>query len=121
MKYVSIDIESTGLNIEKCKILSIGAAIEDTNNVLPIEEIPKFHCIIKSTGFYAEPVAMEMNMDLIHYMNRYTKAKTQDEKNDIVHETGMQFLDEEKVVEELFKWLVANNADPEIKGISSPG
>ena len=43
MKYISIDIETTGLDPENCQILSIGAVIEDTLNQLPFEELPTFH------------------------------------------------------------------------------
>lgn len=108
MKYVSIDIETTGLDIEKSQILTIGAVIEDTEKILPLEDLPRFYVAIKRTSFYGEPVAIEMNFDVIKAMNSYMKAETQDEKNDIIHWTGMQFLEEDRVVEEFYKWLCAN-------------
>ncbi len=47
MKYLSIDIETTGLDPLKDQLLSFGAIIEDTENPLPFDEIPKFHAAIK--------------------------------------------------------------------------
>jgi hypothetical protein len=109
MKYVSIDIETTGINREKCQILSIGAVIEDTNNPLPIEDLPKFHAaIIGREGLYGEPFALNMNKDLIETIVQYQTESDQDEKNDIVNMTGMQFLKEENIVIEFYNWLAKN-------------
>ena len=65
MKYVSIDIETTGLNPETCQILSFGAIIEDTNNPLPFEEIPKFYKVFNHKFIQGEPFALNMNSSLI--------------------------------------------------------
>ena len=64
-KYVSIDLETTGLNPETCQILSFGAVIEDRDNKLPIEELPKFHRIIKHDFIKGEPYALNLNKDII--------------------------------------------------------
>lgn len=61
MKYVSIDIETTGLNPEKCQVLQIGAVIEDTSNPLPFEELPKFNCIVEHDDYLGQPTALKMN------------------------------------------------------------
>lgn len=109
MKYVSIDIETTGINREKCQVLSIGAVIEDTNNPLPIEDLPKFHAaIIGREGLYGEPFALNMNKDLIETIVQYQTASDQDEKNDIVNMTGMQFYKEEDIVIAFYNWLAQN-------------
>jgi len=108
MKYVSIDIETTGLDREKCEILSIGAVIEDPSKLLPIDELPRFHVAIKRNGFYGEPTALTMNSELIGAITQYQNAQDQDEKNDLVQMTGMQFLDESEVVVEFYYWLYAN-------------
>jgi oligoribonuclease (3'-5' exoribonuclease) len=44
MKYVSIDIETTGLNPHKDQILMVAMIVEDTENKLPREESPTFAC-----------------------------------------------------------------------------
>jgi len=109
MKYVSIDIETTGINREKCQVLSIGAVIEDTNNPLPIEELPIFHAaIIGREGFFGEPTALIMNAGLISIIDSYQKAKNQDEKDDLMQKSGMQFLKEDEIVIALYNWLAKN-------------
>ena len=65
MIYVSIDIETTGLNSENCEILSIGAIIEDTSKVLPIDKIPTFNCIINKRNINGEIFAINMNREII--------------------------------------------------------
>lgn len=108
MKYVSIDIETTGLDREACQILSVGAVIEDTNNPLPLTELPTFHCAIKRSSVYGELYALNMNKDLIETIVQYQTAKDQDYKNDLVEKTGMMFLDEGEVVDALFRFCFDN-------------
>jgi oligoribonuclease len=113
MKYISIDIETTGIDREKCEILSIGAVIEDTENIKPIEELPKFHSAIKRydrQGFYGEPTALIMNAELIKSISDYDRCKNQEEKNELVNKTGMQFMDETTIVTEFYYWMYANGA-----------
>jgi DNA polymerase III epsilon subunit-like protein len=108
MKYISIDIETTGLDSERYDVLSIGAIIEDTNNKLPYEELPKFHAAIKRQEITGSPFAINMNRDLIESIVRYQSAETQDEKNDLVNLTGMWFLNEDEVVEQFYYFLYVN-------------
>ena len=108
MKYISIDIETTGLDRENCQILSIGAIIEDSNNPKSFEDSPKFHAAIKRVGVHGELYALNMNKDLIEAIVQYQTAKTQDEKNDLVQMTGMVFLEEDEVVEALFQFCYDN-------------
>lgn len=65
MKYISIDIETTGLDPETCQILSFGAIIEDTSKPLTFEEVPKFYKQIKYDTIVGEPFALNMNKELI--------------------------------------------------------
>jgi len=112
MKYISIDIETTGLDPETCQILSIGAVIEDTLNQLPFEELPTFHGVIKRENVSGSLFALNMNKDLIETIVQYSGARDQDEKNDIVHMTGMQFYHEDEIVEALFRFCYRNGLVP---------
>jgi len=116
MKYLSIDIETTGLDRENCQILSVAAIVEDTKTKLPFDEIPKFHVAIKRPSINGDMYAINLNRDLIEAIVHYQTAKTQDEKNDLVQMTGMQFLEEDQVVEALFQFCYDNGLvefDPE--------
>ena len=109
MIYISIDTETTGLNPETCQLLSFGAIVEDTEKKLPFEEIPKFHCAIlrgQRDILQGELYALNMNRDLIEKITYYSTAEDQDEKNDLVQMTGMQFLREEEVVKAFFHFLI---------------
>ena len=61
MKYISIDLETTGLEKDRYQILSFGAMIEDTENKLPLSEIPKFHAAILHNELTGSPFALNMN------------------------------------------------------------
>jgi len=108
MIYVSIDTETTGLEKDRYQILSIGAILEDTTKKLPFEEIPKFHGAILHNEITGSPFAISMNMKIINAVARYKDAKTVDEKNDIIQMTGMQFYQEDQIVEGFFRWLYEN-------------
>ena len=61
MKYVSLDIETTGLTPKTCYVLEIGALIEDTEHPLPRNELPTFHAYIWKETYQGEPYALAMN------------------------------------------------------------
>jgi hypothetical protein len=109
MIFISIDIETTGLQIDRYQILSIGAILEDTSKKLPFDEIPKFHTAILHNEIIGSPYALNMNKSLIEATVQYQTAQNQDEKNDLMHMHQMQFLKEDQVVEAFFRWLCDNN------------
>jgi oligoribonuclease len=108
MLFVSIDIETTGLNPEECEVLSIGAIIEDTEKILPYEELPKFHVAILHENVKGSLYALNMNKELIETVVDYQSCSSQDEKNDLVNATGMQFLKKEDVAEAFYHFLYLN-------------
>jgi len=108
MKYVSIDIETTGLDRERFQILSIGAIIEDTEKKLPFNEIPKFHAAIKHKEILGSLYALNMNSKLISAIVEYQCAEDQETKQEIEKIHDMKFLNEEDVVEAFFQFLYIN-------------
>jgi DNA polymerase III epsilon subunit-like protein len=67
MKYVSIDLETTGLNPKTSDIIEFGAVLDDLENPRPIEELPRFHCYViptprpKGSYYIGEPYALSMH------------------------------------------------------------
>lgn len=62
--YVSVDIETTGLDLERSQILEIGAVFDDMES--PIEELETFTAKIYYDHFeYAELKALSMNKTVI--------------------------------------------------------
>ena len=108
MKYISIDIETTGLDSEFNQILSIGAVIEDTLNQLPFEDLPKFHAVIKRESVYGSIFALNLNKDLIQAMKDYSEAKTDELKQEIEESFGAKFYHEDEVVEALYQFCYRN-------------
>ncbi|MDD5359468.1 MAG: exonuclease domain-containing protein [Sulfurovaceae bacterium] len=92
MKYVSIDIETTGLDPLDNQILEIGMVIEDTNNILPIEKLPRFHCYIKHNEIIGNAYAINMNRDIIQKIVENDTEK-------------YQILKEEQVATYVYGWL----------------
>jgi DNA polymerase III epsilon subunit-like protein len=112
MKYISIDIETAGLDAEFNPILSIGAVIEDTINPLPFEKLPKFHAVIKRENIYGSIFALNLNRNLIQAMKDYSEARTQELKDEIEESFGAKFYEEDEVVEALFQFCFRHGLVP---------
>lgn len=102
MLYVSLDLETTGLDPEKCQILEFGAILEDTENLLSYDEIPKFNCIIEQKEIYGEPIALNMNERIIEILSNYCKSKG--EKKEILKET-YNIIREYELARKFLDWL----------------
>jgi len=61
MKYVSIDIETTGLQTETCDIIEFGAVMDDLNDPRPLCKLPVFHCYFTKENFNGNPYALSMH------------------------------------------------------------
>jgi hypothetical protein len=120
MKYISIDIETTGLDPVNCQILSIGAVIEDTNNKLPLSDLPRFHGVISHENITGSVFAINLNKELIGAIHNYREAKTQELKIECETSYGCKFYSEKEIVEKLFQFCFRNGIDPDYKKPDSP-
>lgn len=84
MLYVSIDIETSGLNPKKDQILSFGAIIEDTSKSLSFEDCPKFYATVIHRRIKGSPKALLMNMDVIKDISDYIENERNDALNNEV-------------------------------------
>jgi len=106
MKYVSIDIETTGLDPQKCQVLQIGAVIEDTNRVIPLDQLAKFNCIVEHQEYVGQPTALAMNAKILKVLGDMERLVDKEERvnyrkvNNIVP-VGM-------VAQSFSMWLIAN-------------
>lgn len=110
MKYVSIDIETTGIDNETTQTLSIGLVVEDTENVLPIEDLPKLEIGIIRDRLEGEIFALNMNRDLISDILRYKMARSFEEQEAVCKETGREYMREEDAAKRIFHFLWDNQA-----------
>jgi DNA polymerase III epsilon subunit-like protein len=106
MIYVSIDIETTGLDPQKCQVLQIGAVIEDTNRVIPLDQLAKFNCIVEHQEYVGQPTALAMNAKILKVLGDMERLVDKEERvnyrkvNNIVP-VGM-------VAQSFSMWLIAN-------------
>ena len=110
MKYVSIDLETTGLNPLTCQILEFGAVVDDLDNLKPLEELPKFHAYVLPSSaevsmanlarqevvYMGEPFALQMNAGIL--------AKIANRKNN----REDLFLCEDELASEFNRFLKKN-------------
>jgi hypothetical protein len=107
MIYVSIDIETTGLDPLSNNVLSIGAIIEDTSKKLPYNECPKFNAIVLNKQLQGSPRAITMNKEVISMIGDYLEG-TDDVRTILNNNSGYKFYEEEEVVKEFYRFLFAN-------------
>jgi len=65
VKYVSIDIETTGLDHTFCQMIEFGAVVDDLEKRLPLDKLPRFHCYILRDRYVGEPFALAMNARIL--------------------------------------------------------
>ena len=79
--YVSIDIETTGLDPDTCQTIQVGAVIDDWET--PIDELPTFNCYVNHGIFKGEPYTLSMHAAIfrliaeakIHHRQMYGDAR----------------------------------------------
>jgi oligoribonuclease len=72
MRYVSIDIETTGLNPKKCQLIELAAVIDDLRVQEPLDKLPKFVAQVWRPMYKGEPYALQM------HANFFKKIATRD-------------------------------------------
>jgi len=61
MKYISIDLETTGLDPVNNNIIEFGAVLDDLKELKPLEELPRFHAYICMDEYKGQPYALSMH------------------------------------------------------------
>lgn len=64
-RYLSLDLETTGLDPLKDQVLEVGVVLDDLQNPKPLKDLPTFHCYIKHDRIAGHPVALAMNAAII--------------------------------------------------------
>jgi oligoribonuclease (3'-5' exoribonuclease) len=70
MKYISIDIETTGPEPKYDQILQIAAVVEDTDNPwVPVTKLPTWECLIRYDRYHGNGTALGMNIEIIRALS----------------------------------------------------
>lgn len=113
MKYVSIDLETTGLNPEKYQILSFSAILEDTTTKLSFDECPKLNIYILRDELVGSPFAINMNSRIIAAISRYQNLKTVEEKEGLAHSLNCIFLHPSAISSYFYIWNLVHHEGKE--------
>ncbi len=64
MQYVSLDIETTGLNPKKNQIVEVGAVATSIGDTLSIEKLPRFRAVLIHESMTMDPFCANLHRDL---------------------------------------------------------
>jgi DNA polymerase III alpha subunit (gram-positive type) len=111
--YVSIDIETTGLDEDLCMVLEVGAVIDDWTS--PVEDLPTFRCYVDNGDqIQGSPYALSMHPKILRYIaTDGTSGEEGEEPIDIL---------EPDCIAGLFRvWLESNGIHPDKRHITPAG
>jgi len=86
MKFVTIDIETTGVpgkdgNLEDLQIIEFGAVIEDTNNLLALDDLPQYNRIIRHEQYKGGAFAINLNSRIFKILAERENYKRGEERD----------------------------------------
>lgn len=79
MKYVSIDIETTGLDPNKHDIVEFAAVLDATEYSIPVEQLPFFRAVIVTDNYNVSPYCGHLHFDLWKEICVVDKTRMADE------------------------------------------
>ncbi|MBC8083727.1 MAG: hypothetical protein H7Z21_10995 [Hymenobacter sp.] len=65
MRYISLDLETTGSRPERHQILELAAVVEDTRHLLPLPELPAFRRLVRHPEYVGTAGALALNARLL--------------------------------------------------------
>jgi oligoribonuclease (3'-5' exoribonuclease) len=96
MPYVSIDIETTGLDPATCQTLEVGAVIDDWKT--PLDQLQRFRRVLTYETVTGSPYAMALNASLLNQIANPPQT--------------CEFCKSEELGVQLAQWVKANGLDP---------
>ena len=65
MRYVSLDLETSGGRPQRHQILELAAVVEDTKHLLPLPELPAFRRVVRHPEYVGTAGALALNARLL--------------------------------------------------------
>ena len=75
MLYVSIDLETCGLDADNHDIIEFGAVLDDLSKLDPIEDLPTFHCYFVKDKYTGSPFALSMHPEIFRRIDERDTKK----------------------------------------------
>jgi oligoribonuclease len=70
MRYVSLDLETTGGSAEQHQIIELAAVVEDTRHPRPLAELPAFRRVVQHPQYVGTAGALALNAGLLAELAR---------------------------------------------------
>ncbi len=81
MKYISLDIETTGLDKNKNQIVEVGAVLDKIGSTTPIEELPKFRAVLlhdeMEMGFFCANLHRDLWAEILEVQKAHAENITE--------------------------------------------
>ncbi len=113
MKYLSIDLETTGLDPVKYQILTLSAILEDSTKKIKFEDCPKLNIYIIRDEIIGSPFAINMNSKIIASISRFQTLKTEEERNGLMESLHGIFLHPSAVPYYFYVWNLVHHEEKE--------
>ncbi|SDY40646.1 3'-5' exonuclease family protein [Hymenobacter psychrophilus] len=65
MRYISLDLETTGGRPTRHQVLELAAVVEDTKNLRPLAELPYFRRVVRHSDYVGTAGALALNAGLL--------------------------------------------------------
>ena len=117
MRYVSIDIETLGLDADHHDIVEFGAVLDDLSVQDPVDVLPSFHAYIlppRDEGYRGEPYAMSMHPTILR------RIATRENDEHEVGRGGWKYLRPDQLVHEFAAWAKKQGLST-YKPVTKPG
>lgn len=75
MKYISIDIETTGLNPDVNQMIEFAAVLEDTENPLPVEGLPQLRILLPHDEYIINSYCIKLHSELFKTLGKLTYSE----------------------------------------------
>ena len=111
MLVASIDIETTGLDLETCDILQFAAVLDDLSNPVPLQNLPKFEAFFTKRSYSGHPYAMSMHSEMLKKIDHAMKQNIE-----VCPTTGARFMPLEDLPTAFASFLLQNGYNTEGKG-----
>ena len=70
MRYISLDLETTGGHPDRHQIIELAAVVEDTRNLRPLAELPAFRRVVRHPDYVGSAGALALNVRLLQELAR---------------------------------------------------
>lgn len=70
MRYISLDLETTGGRPARHQIIELAAVVEDTKNLRPLAELPYFRRVVRHPEYVGTAGALALNAGLLRELAR---------------------------------------------------